>query len=116
MGLSSGKDLGRGEVLKVLMIRDHINQSTRAFEVVSPDTESIKDRQQFFVVSVIVEFQRTESAGIEGHRVDFTRVGLDGEDGTKGVVRGASLNNDWMVGNPVGEDRCRNECRLQGFK
>ena len=86
MGLSSGKDLGRGEVLKVLMIHDHIDRSTRTFEVVSPDTESIEDRQQFFVVSVIVEFQRTQGAGMEGHRVDFTRIGLDGEDGAKGIV------------------------------
>ena len=63
MGLSSGKDLGRGEVLKVLMIRDHVDRSTRAFEIVSPDMESIEDCQQFFVMSVVVEFRRTESAG-----------------------------------------------------
>ena len=42
-GLLSGKNLGRGEVLKVFMIHDHVDQSTGAFEVVSPDTESIKD-------------------------------------------------------------------------
>ena len=116
MGLLSGKDLGCGEVLKVLMICDHIDRSTRTFEVVSPDMESIEDHQQFFVMSVIVEFQRTESAGMEGHRVDFTRIGLDGENGAKGVVQGISLNNDRMVGNPMGEDRCRGKCRLQGFK
>ena len=84
--MSSGKDLGRGEVLKVFMIRDHVDQSTGAFEVVSPDTESIEDRQQFFVVHVIVEFRRTESVGMEGHRVDFTGIGLDGEGGAKGIV------------------------------
>ena len=85
-GLLLGKDLGRGEILKVLMIRDHIDRSTRTFEVVSPDTESIKDCQQFFVMSVIVEFRRTEGAGMEGHRVDFAGIGLDGEDGAKGIV------------------------------
>ena len=69
-----GKDLGCGEVLKVLMICDHIDQSTGTFEVVSPDTESIEDHQQFFVMSVIVEFWCTESAGMESHRVDFTRI------------------------------------------
>ena len=114
--MSSGKDLGHGEVLKVLMIRDHIDQSTGTFEVVSPDMESIKDRQQFFVVSVVVEFWHTEGVGMEGHRVDFTGIGLDGEDGTKGIVRGIGLNNDQMVGNPMGEDGCGNESRLQGFK
>ena len=111
-----GKNLGRGEVLKVLMIHDHIDWSTGTFEVVSPDTESIEDRQQFFVVSVIVEFRRTESVGMEGHRVDFTRIGLDGENGAKGVVRGVGLDNDQMVRNPMGEDGCGNKGRLQGFK
>ena len=98
------------------MIHDHIDQSTRTFKVVSPDMESIEDCQQFFVMSVIVEFQCTESVGMEGHRVDFTGISLDGEDGSKGVVRGVGLNNDRMVRNPMGEDRCRNESRLQGFK
>ena len=68
------------------MICDHIDRSTGTFEVVSPDTESIEDRQQFFVMSVIVEFRRTESAGMESHRVDFTGISLDGEDGAKGIV------------------------------
>ena len=88
MGLSLGKDLGRGEVLKVLMIHDHIDRSTGTFKVVSPDMEleSIEDHQQFFVMSVIVEFWHTESAGMEGHGVDFTRISLDGEDGAKGIV------------------------------
>ena len=98
------------------MICDHIYQSTRTFEVVSPDTESIEDCQQFFVVSVIVEFQHTESVGMEGHGVDFTGISLDGEDGAKGIVQGIGLNNDRMVRNPVGEDGCRDEHRLQGFK
>ena len=90
--------------------------TTGTFEVVSPDTESIEDRQQFFVMSVIVEFRRTEGAGMEGHGVDFTGIGLDGEDGTKGIVRGVGLHNDQMVGNPVGEDGCGGKCGLQGFK
>ena len=67
-------------------------------------------------MSVIDEFQHTEGAGMEGHRVDFTGIGLDGEDGTKGIVQGVSLNNNWMVRNPVGEDGCGSKCRLQGFK
>ena len=68
------------------MICDHIDRRTGAFEIVSPDTESIEDCQQFFVMSVIVEFQHTEGAGMEGHKVDFTRISLDGEDGAKGIV------------------------------
>ena len=40
-GLMAGKDLGCGKVFQVLMIHDHVDQSTRTFEEVSPDTESL---------------------------------------------------------------------------
>ena len=42
-GLTAGKDLGCGKVFQVLMIHDHVNQSTRTFQEVSPDMESLKD-------------------------------------------------------------------------
>ena len=59
------------------MICDHINWSAGTFKVVSPDTEGLKDHQEFLVVSIVVEFQSTEGAGVEGHRVDFTRVSFN---------------------------------------
>ena len=65
VGLMAGKDLGCGKVFQVLMIHDHVDWSTRTFEEVSPDTESLKDCKQFFVVGVIIEFRGTEGAGME---------------------------------------------------
>ena len=59
-----GKDFGGGKVFQVLMICDHIDRSTGTFEEVSPDTESLKDCEQFFVMGVIIEFRGTEGAGI----------------------------------------------------
>ena len=59
------------------MICDHINWSAGTFKVVSPDTEGLKDCQEFLVMSIVVEFQSTEGAGVEGHGVDFTRVGFN---------------------------------------
>ena len=79
MGLMTGKDLGHGEVLKVLMIRDHINQDTRTFRVVPPNTESLKDCKEFLVVSVVIELWCHKGAGVKGHRVDLTGVSLNGE-------------------------------------
>ena len=86
MGLSTGKDLGCGKVLKVLMICDHVNQDTGTFEVVPPNMEGLKDSKEFLVVSVIIELRCHEGMGVEGHRVDLTGVGLNGEDCTKGIV------------------------------
>ena len=66
-GLMVGKDLGCGKVFQVLMICDHVNRSTRTFKEVSPDMESLKDCEQFFVMGVIIEFWGTEGVGMESH-------------------------------------------------
>ena len=98
------------------MICDHIDRSTGTFEEVSPDTESLKDCEQFFVVGVIIEFRGTEGAGMESHRVDFTRISLDGEDGTQSVIGGIGFYNDRFIGDPMGQDRCRGESGFQDLE
>ena len=98
------------------MIHDHVDRSTRTFEEVSPDTESLKDCEQFFVVGVIIEFWVTEGAGMEIHGVDFTRISLDGEDGTQTIIGGISFYDDRFIGDPVGQDRCRGESGFQGLE
>ena len=115
-GLTVGKDFGCGKVFQVLMIHDHINRSTGTFKEVSPDTEGLKDCEQFFVMGVIVEFQGAEGAGMESHRVDFTGIGLDGEDGTQSIIGGIGFYDDRFIGDPVGQDRCRDESGFQGLE
>ena len=100
-GLTMSKDLGHGEVLKILMIRDHVNRNTQTFEVVPPNVECLK-HCEFFVMGVIVEFQCRKCAGMKGHRVDFTGVSLHGEDGSEGIVRGIGFHNERFVGDPMG--------------
>ena len=116
VGLMAGKDLGCGKVFQVLMIRDHIDRSTGAFEEVLPDMESLKDYEQFFVMGVIIEFQGTKGAGMESHRVDLTGIGLDGEDGTQSIIRGIGFYNDRFIGDPVGQDGCGGESGFQGLE
>ena len=53
---------------------------------------------------------------MKGHRVDLTGVSLNGENHTKGIVRGVGLNNDGFVGDPMSEDRGRGEGGLKGLK
>ena len=98
------------------MICDHVDQSTGTFEEVSPDMESLKNCEQFFVMGVIIEFRGTKGAGMESHRVDFTGIGLDGEDGTQSIIRGIVFYDDRFIGDPVGQDRCGGESRFQGLK
>ena len=111
-----GKDLGCGKVFQVLMIHDHIDRSTRTFKEMSPDTESLKDCEQFFVMGVIIEFRGTKGAGMESHGVDFTGISLDGEDGTQSIIGGIGFYDDRFIRDPVGQDRCRGESGFQGLE
>ena len=114
MGLLTGKDFSGREILQVLVIHDPVNRSAGTFEVVLPDMEGLKDSKEFLVMSIVVEFRSTEGAGMESHRVDFSGVGFNQQDGSESVVRGISLNNDRSVQNPMGQDGCRGKCGLQG--
>ena len=67
---------------------------------------------------VVVEFGSGEGTRVESHRVDFTRVELDGENCTQSLVGSISLDNYWFVWNPMREDRGGYEGsleRLEGF-
>ena len=106
-GLSTCKDFSGGEILQILVICNNVDRSIGAFKKMLPDMEGFKDCQQFFVVGVVVELQGSKSLGVISHGVDFTGVCFNGEDGTKGIVRGVSLNNDRSIRDPMSENRCR---------
>ena len=115
-GLTTGEDLSGGEVLQVLVVRNHVDRSTGTFKKVSPDTEGIEDGKEFLLMSIVVEFRSTESAGMESHGVDFSGVSFNRQDGSESIVGGIGLNNDRSVRNPVGQDGGGGERRLQSFK
>ena len=58
------------------MVCKDINWNTGAFEVVSPDMESLEDCQEFFVMGVVVELWRGESLRMKSYRVNFAGVKL----------------------------------------
>ena len=78
--------------------------------------ESLKNCKQFFVIGVIIEFPGTKGTGMESHGVDFTGIGLDGEDGTQSIIGGIGFYNDRFIRDPVGQDRCRGESGFQGLE
>ena len=61
-GLSASKEFGGCKVLKVLMVSDNVNWSTRTFEVMPPSLEHFEDGEEFLVMSVVVEFGAGEGA------------------------------------------------------
>jgi hypothetical protein len=54
-GLTMGEDFCSGEVFEVLVISYNVNWRSGTFKEMSPDTESIKNSQKFFVVSIVIQ-------------------------------------------------------------
>ena len=106
-GLSTGKDFGSREIFQVLVVHDHVDWSTGTFKEVSPDMEGFKDGKEFLIMSIVVEFRSTEGVGVEGHRVDFSRVSFNRQDGSESIIGGIGLNNDRSVQDPMGQDVLR---------
>ena len=71
-GLMLGEQADHGEVLKVFMVSNDVNQSFRTFEIVPPSSKHLKYSEEFLVVSDALQFRRHEGAGMTGSRVDFT--------------------------------------------
>jgi hypothetical protein len=112
--LMSGKEFGCCKVLQVLVVSYHIDRSSRAFEVVSPDLECVEDRKEFLIVDVIVEFRSSESLGVKGDRMNFPIVRRDeGEDGHKGIVGSICFHYELGVRDPMCEDWSSGESLLE---
>jgi hypothetical protein len=66
--------------------------------------EGLKNCKKFLVVSVVVEFCGIKGVGMESNGVNFAVGGVNGEDGSKSIVRGICLDHDLGVGHPMGEE------------
>ena len=75
--LPMGEDFRSGEVFKVFVISYNVNWRGGVLKTMSPYMECIENSQKFFVVSVIIQFSACKSAGVESHRVNITRIGLN---------------------------------------
>jgi hypothetical protein len=80
--LLASKDFGGAEILEVLVVHNNVNRHWSTLKIMSPDTESLEDSQEFFIVSVIVQFGHGKGAEVECNGVDFSIIGVDGENGS----------------------------------
>ena len=62
------------------MVGNDVDRGARAFEVVMPSSESLKDGQQLFVVHIVIEFGARESSGMECDRMKLAILGICRED------------------------------------
>ena len=61
VGLPPGQELGSRKVLQVFVVSDHINWSSGALEVVTPQLEHLMDSKELLVVDIIVELWSGQS-------------------------------------------------------
>src|SRR6266481_9558619 len=111
MCLLPGEGFGGREVLQVPVISYHIDWGTCTFEVVTPTFECIIYCHEFFVVNIVVGFCVFERPGVKRDWVKVAVRGMDGQDCSKGVVRGISFYHDGCVWDPV----CQHRRRVPGL-
>ena len=78
--LSVSKEFRSREILQVLVVGNNVDQGTRAFKIVMPSSEGLKDGQQFFVVHIIIQLGTCEHSGMECNRMKLAVLGIRGED------------------------------------
>src|ERR1700731_1268754 len=111
-----GEQMDRGEVLKVLVVSNNVDQSFRTFEIVPPSGKCLKYSEEFLVVSVIIQFRDAQGVGMKADRVDFAVTGDCGEDRCDSVVRGVCFDYKRSSRDKVGEDQSGGECGFQGVE
>ena len=81
-----GEQVDCGEVLKVLVVSNDVDQSFRTFEIMPPSGKHLKYSKEFLVVSVIIQFGDAQGVGMKGNRVDFTVGGDHRENHSDSIV------------------------------
>src|SRR5882724_13452380 len=117
MDLATHELLGGCKVLKVLVIGEHEYDMSRAFQVVTPLSEGLKDGEQLFVVDLIVELSRLHAVGVECDWVDVAIIGGDlRDDRSDHIVRSVSFNNNGVIRVEMCQDGCLCKCCLEHFE
>src|SRR6266481_5265049 len=101
MCLLLGEGLCGREVLQVPVISYHIDWGTCTFEVVTPMFERVVYCREFFVMNIVVGFCVFERPGVKHNWVKVAVRSTDGQDCSKGVVRGVSFYHDGGVRDPM---------------
>ena len=89
----AGESLHGQEALKILVVHNHINGVVRGLQVVPPGLESLKNREEFLVMHVIIEFCTGQGVCVESHRADFAIIGPKEEDPCDCLVRCVSFDH-----------------------
>lgn len=83
------------------MVGHNIKRERSSFKVVPPCFESLENSKKLFVMHIVIELRTGEGPTVECNGMDITVVGDNGENCTKCIVGGISLNNELSTGNII---------------
>ena len=76
-GLAAGEKTCGAKVLQVFVVRNYIDRSFGALEIMPPSFKGLENSQEFLIVRVVIEFSSGKTPGEECDGVDLTiRLGL----------------------------------------
>src|SRR5882672_679912 len=82
----------------------------------SPSFESFKNREELFVVDIVIEFQSGKSLGVECNWVKLAIWSCNRKDCSECVVGSVSLDCNLSVWDPMGKDQSCGESLFKCFK
>jgi len=84
------------------VVGDNINRR-RAFKVMAPIPECLKDGKEFLIVGVIVQLWSCQGLGVESNQTDLSICAGNRQDTSDCVVRGIRFHNDRGVWKKMSE-------------
>src|SRR5882672_12961064 len=82
----------------------------------SPSFESFKNREELFVVDIVIEFQSGKSLGVECNWVKLAIWSCNRKDCSECIVGSVSLDCNLSVQDPMGKDQSCGESLFKCFK
>jgi len=81
-----------------------------------PNFESLKNDKYFLIMYIIIQLYHGESTGVKGDWMNFIFFIHNRKDYSESIVQSISFHNKLSIGNPVHENKNRDEYFLQGVE
>jgi hypothetical protein len=98
------------------VIGNYVNGNGRSFQVMTPSTECIEDREEFLVMSVVIQLRGPEGPWVKRNWMEKSIFGGSGQNCCDSVVGSVSFNSELRIWGKFGKDRGRGERGLEGLE
>ena len=92
------------------MVRDGVDRSLGALQVVTPRSEHLEDGEELLIVRVIVELRGSQSPRLKRNGTDFPVGAFRRQDPCDGLVRRVCFDDECGIQNAMREDGHCGKC------